>query len=114
MCEMFLNVYQVSIHISYGRQFMVYCTMYYYCVCFCMYGSMKINSGMRLFRNYSDLRGHSRGNPRSGLIFMGGGEGYHKFCVVDTSVLMLAVFNIFNNHHKFTDVFTISTCTSIT
>ena len=25
------------------------------------------------FRNFSDLRGHSRGNPRSGLIFMGGG-----------------------------------------
>ena len=28
------------------------------------------------FRNFADLRGHSRGNPRSGLIFMGGG-GYH-------------------------------------
>ena len=33
------------------------------------------------FRNFSDLRGHSRGNPRSGLIFMGGG-GYHKLCVL--------------------------------
>ena len=27
------------------------------------------------FRNFDDLRGHSRGNPRSGLIFMGGGGG---------------------------------------
>ena len=25
------------------------------------------------FRNFPDLTGHSRGNPRSGLIFMGGG-----------------------------------------
>ena len=25
------------------------------------------------FRNFTDLRGHSRGNPRSGVIFMGGG-----------------------------------------
>ena len=30
---------------------------------------------MRLFRNFADLRGHSRGTPRSGLIFMGGGGG---------------------------------------
>ena len=29
-------------------------------------------SGMRFFRNFLDLRSHSRGNPRSGLIFMGG------------------------------------------
>ena len=29
------------------------------------------------FRNFDDLRGHSRGNPRSGLIFMGGGGVYH-------------------------------------
>ena len=27
------------------------------------------------FRKCPDLRGHSRGNPRSGLIFMGGGGG---------------------------------------
>ena len=27
------------------------------------------------FRNFYDLRGHSRGDPRSGLIFMGGGGG---------------------------------------
>ena len=38
-------------------------------------------SGMRFFRNFPefrnfyDLRGHSRGYPRSGLIFMGGGGG---------------------------------------
>ena len=38
---------------------------------------------MRLFRICPDLRGHSRGNPRSGLIFMGGeGSGYHKMCVL--------------------------------
>ena len=36
-------------------------------------------TGMRLFRNFPDLRGHSRGNPRSGLIFMG---GYHLLCVL--------------------------------
>ena len=29
--------------------------------------------GMRFFQNFTDLRGHSRENPRSGLIFMGGG-----------------------------------------
>ena len=33
------------------------------------------------FRNFADLRGHSRGNPRSGLIFMGGG-GYHILCLL--------------------------------
>ena len=32
-------------------------------------------TGMRFFLNFTDLRGHSRGNPRSGLIFMGGGGG---------------------------------------
>ena len=32
------------------------------------------------FRNFPDLRGHSRGNPRSGLIF--GGGGYHILCVL--------------------------------
>ena len=36
---------------------------------------------MRFFRNFHDLRGHSRGNPRSGLIFMGGGGGGTIFCV---------------------------------
>ena len=30
------------------------------------------------FRNFSDFRGHSHhGIPRSDLIFMGGGGGYH-------------------------------------
>ena len=44
--------------------------------------------GMRFFRNFPefrnflDLGGHSRGNPRSGLIFMGGGGGYHILCVL--------------------------------
>ena len=31
------------------------------------------NAGMRFFRNFVDLKGHSRGNLRSSLIFMGGG-----------------------------------------
>ena len=39
-------------------------------------------TGMRFFRNFQDLRGHSRGNRRSDLIFMGGGGGYHIFCVL--------------------------------
>ena len=30
-------------------------------------------TGMRFFRNFPDLRGHSHGNPRSNLIFMGVG-----------------------------------------
>ena len=36
--------------------------------------------GMRFFRNFLDLRGHSRGNPRSGLIFMGGGGVPYIVC----------------------------------
>ena len=36
------------------------------------------SSGMRFFRNFPDLRGHSHGNPRSGLIFMGGGGVLEK------------------------------------
>ena len=43
-------------------------------------------TGMKIFRIFADLRGHCRGNPRSGLIFMGGG-GYHKLCVLGTRVL---------------------------
>ena len=35
---------------------------------------------MRFFRNFSDLKGHSRGNLRSGLIFMGGGGGVGVGC----------------------------------
>ena len=37
-------------------------------------------AGMRFFRNFPDLRGHSRGNPRSGLIFMGGGGVPYIVC----------------------------------
>ena len=33
------------------------------------------DTGMRIFQNFPDLRGHSRGNPRSGLLFIGGGGG---------------------------------------
>ena len=56
----------------------------------CIFGSdfvCKI-TGMRFFRNFHDLRGHSRGNPRSGLIFMGGG-GYHKLCVLAGRVVVV-------------------------
>ena len=35
---------------------------------------------MRFFRNFPELRGHY-GNPRSGLLFMGGWE-YHILCVI--------------------------------
>ena len=37
---------------------------------------------MRFFRNFADLRGHSRGNPRFGLIFMGGGGGGTILCLL--------------------------------
>ena len=45
----------------------------------CIIAPHLLCTGMRFvlnfpeFRNFPDLRGHSRGNPRSGLIFMGGG-----------------------------------------
>ena len=42
---------------------------------------MNLYTGMRFFRNFLDLRGHSRGNPGSGLIFIGEG-GYHILCGV--------------------------------
>ena len=32
------------------------------------------------FPNFPDLGGHSRGNPRSGLIFMGGGGVPYVVC----------------------------------
>ena len=44
-------------------------------------------TGMRFFRNFPefqnfhDLRGHYRGTPRFGLIFMGGGGGGTINCV---------------------------------
>ena len=40
---------------------------------------VSIYSGMRFSRNFPDLRVHSCGNARSGLIFFLG--GYHKLCV---------------------------------
>ena len=54
------------------------------------------------FRNFYDLTGHSRGNRRSDLIFMGG--GYHIFCVLA-------------DRHESSQAlgeYTMSTCTSIT
>ena len=64
-----------------------------------------IFSGKRLFRNFYDLRGHSRGNRRSDLIFFfGGGGGYHIFCVLA------------DRHESSQGLgeYTMSTCTSIT
>ena len=40
------------------------------------YPGMRFFQNFPEFRNFDDLRGHSRGNPRSGLIFMGGGVPY--------------------------------------
>ena len=62
---------------------------------------------MRFFRNFLDLRGHSRGNPRSGLIFMGGGGTI--LCVLadrqqcwngTTYILIINLFSVLG-HHKF-------------
>ena len=40
---------------------------------------------MRFFRNFHDLRGHSRGNRRSDLIFMGGGGTIYSVCSLSVS-----------------------------
>ena len=66
------------------------------------------------FRNFHDLRGHSRGNRRSDLIFMGGGG------VTIYSVCSLSVSNAGTARHKSSQasvvgytVYTMSTFTSI-
>ena len=74
-----------------------------------------LQSGMRFFwnfpeiRNFHDLRGHSRGNRRSDLIFMGGGGTIYSVC-------SLSVSNAGTAHHKSSQasgVYTMSTFTSI-
>ena len=40
-----------------------------------LYTGMRFFRNFPEFRNFPDLRGHYRGNPKSGLIFMGGGWG---------------------------------------
>ena len=63
-------------------------------------------------RNFHDLRGHSRGNRRSDLIFMGGGGGGGTIY----SVCSLSVSNAGTAHHKSSQasgVYTMSTFTSI-
>ena len=45
------------------------------------------------FRNFPDLRGLSRGNPRSGLIFMG--EGGTINCVYSLAVFTILTVNLF-------------------
>ena len=76
-------------------------------------------TGMRFFRNFPeirnfhDLRGHSRGNRRSDLIFMGGGGGWGGTIY---SVCSLSVSNAGTAHHKSSQasgVYTMSTFTSI-
>ena len=52
-------------------------------------------TGMRFFRNFHDLRGHSRGNPRSDLIFMGGGGGGS---LVVFNILTINLFQILFRH----------------
>ena len=64
------------------------------------------------FRNFPDLRGHSRRNPRSGLIFMG---GYHKLCVLAGRLYYPHCQPILNaESSQVSGVCTTSTCTSIT
>ena len=48
-----------------------------------MYPGMRFFRNFPEFRNFADLRGHSRGNPRSGLIFMRGGGGTILCLLVD-------------------------------
>ena len=53
------------------------CTGMYNCIGEYCYFYFKIRHEIfPEFRNFLDLGGHSRGNPRSGLIFMGGGVPY--------------------------------------
>ena len=66
---------------------------------------------MRFFRNFHDLRSHSRGNRRSDSIFMGGGGGGTIY-----SVCSLSVSNAGMARHKSSQasgVCTMSTFTSI-
>ena len=73
------------------------------------------------FRNFPDLRGHSRGNHRSGLIFMGGGEGT-IYCVCSLTVSnvgttqtisSLSTYFIYTKSSQVPGVCFTSTCTSI-
>ena len=66
---------------------------------YCIYNY--VYTGMRFFRNFPDLRGHSRGNPRSGLIFMGGGATIN--CVCSLAVFNILTINLFQilSRHKF-------------
>ena len=53
------------------------------------------------FRNFPDHRGHSCGNPRSGLIFMGGGGGVvvgtiHCVYFATQSLIIVCIHHSFN------------------
>ena len=52
------------------------------------------NSGMRFFRIFPGLRGHSRGNPRSGLIFRGGGIVGTINCVYFATQSLIIAYTI--------------------
>ena len=77
---------------------------------------------MRFFRNFPDLRGHSCGNPRSGLILMGG--GYHQLCVLADrqqcligTTIILTINNqpiLHTESSQVPGVCTTSTCASVT
>ena len=74
---------------------------------------------MRFFRNFPDLRGHSLGNPRSGLIFMGGGGGFTICCVCSLTVSNVGTDlyphyqPIINKSSHVPGVCTTCTCTSM-
>ena len=75
-----------------------------------MYSGMRFFRNFLEFRNFHDLRGHSRGNRKSNLIFMGGGGG------TIYSVCSLSVTNAGTARHKSSQasgVYTMSTFTSI-
>ena len=81
-----------------------------------MYVTYKANNRHEIFpefQNFHDLRGHSRGNCRSDLIFMGGGGGGGGTIY---SVCSLSVSNAGTARHKSSQasgVYTMSTFTSI-
>ena len=59
------------------------------------------------FRNFHDLRGHSCGNRRSDLIFIGGGGG------TIYSVCSLSVSNAGTAHHKSSQAYGVYTMSSL-
>ena len=81
---------------------------------------MRIFRNFPEFRNFPDLRGHSRGNPRSGLIFMGGGGGVPYIVFARWPSAMLERHNLYTHYQpilstessQVSSVCFTSTCTS--